>query len=123
MIDYEYYYDQYRRVPRPSTVNQKELLDYNSTASNSTYSMWTGVKNRPLSTTYIDGSALIASEKRPSSMKDSFPKSKGRRRPTIASEKKIVSYSEEFMHSFFSSLSIEYRGYLHVFGTNGKTPW
>ena len=92
MIDYEYYYDQYRRMPRSSIANQKDLLDFNSTASNSTYSFWPGTKNRPLSTTYIDGSTLLGSEKRPSSMKDSFPKGKGRRKPTIPSEKKTVSY-------------------------------
>ena len=96
MFDYEYYYEQYRRGPRISAGAQRDLLDYNSTASNSSYQIWTGTKRRPLTTTYIDGSALSGLDKRPSTVKDSFPKGKGRRKPTIPSEKKIVS--EHFHH-------------------------
>lgn len=96
MLDYEYYYEQYRRAPRNSTTVQKDLLDYNSTASNSSYQLWAGTKRRPLTTTYIDGSAFFGLDKHPPNNKDSFPKGKGRRKPTFSCEKKIVGqYSKQ----------------------------
>lgn len=91
MLDYEYYYDQYRRIPRNSGNIQNELLEYNSTASASAFKAWSNSIKRTMTTTYIDGSTLSGLHERPYSVKDSFPKGKGRRKPSIPCEKKIVN--------------------------------
>lgn len=93
MADYEFYYEQYRRAPRNSISNQKDLLDFNSTISISTYNIWSMAPKRPLTTTYIDGSALLGLHDRPYSAKGSFPKGKSRRKPCIPCEKKIVNFT------------------------------
>ena len=101
MFDYDYYYEQYRRGSRAAAAAQKDLLDYNSTASNSSYQLWSRTKRRPLTTTYIDGSSFFGQDKRPPSMKDSFPKGKGRRKPTIPCEKKVVSQTSQSVRLIF----------------------
>jgi hypothetical protein len=91
MIDYDYYYEQYRHVPRNSTTVYKDLADFQSTASSSAYNLWSGQIKRTMTTTYIDGSRLEGINPRPYSMKGSFPKGKGRQKSAIPSEKKIVN--------------------------------
>ena len=95
MTEYEYYYDQYRRMPRRPNTPQRDLLDYHSTISASTYNVWPATMRRPLTTTYIDGSILLGLGlgERPCSTKGSFPKGKSRRKPVVQYEKKVVSIS------------------------------
>ncbi|CAF0803573.1 unnamed protein product [Rotaria sordida] len=89
MNEYEYYYDQYRRLPRNSLAIQRDLADYHSTVCASTYNFWSGIEKRPVTTTYIDGSSLLGLHERPYSMKGLFPKGKSRRKPSVPCEKKI----------------------------------
>ncbi len=91
MIDYDYYYNQYRRVPRNSTTTHKDLIDYHSTATVSTYNILSGSIKRPVTTNYIDGSTLLGLNERPYSVKGLFPKGKGLRKPCTTCEKKIVN--------------------------------
>jgi hypothetical protein len=92
MIDYDYYYDQYRRAPRNSATPHRDLVDYHSTVSVSTY-LWPGIIKRPVTTSYIDGSSLLGLNERPYSMNGLFPKGKGLRKPSTPCEKKIVRNS------------------------------
>ncbi|CAF1421350.1 unnamed protein product [Rotaria magnacalcarata] len=89
MADYEYYYEQYRRATRSPATPQRDLVDFHSTISSSTYNIWSGVMKRPITTTYIDGNALLGLTERPHTVKGSFPKGKSRRKPTVAIEKKV----------------------------------
>ncbi|CAF1164946.1 unnamed protein product [Adineta ricciae] len=88
MIDYEFYYEQYRREPRRSTATQKDLLDYHSAISTATSNNWSQPVKRSLATTCIDGSKLPSTYENPYQVKDSFPKGKFRRKPLVAYEKK-----------------------------------
>jgi hypothetical protein len=98
MFDYEYYYDQYRRVPKTSASAHKDLLDYQSAVSLSGYNVWHGSIKRPVTTTYIDGSTLLGPHECPYHMKGLFPKGKGRRKPSLQCEKKIVNRYSTFNH-------------------------
>ncbi|CAF3134025.1 unnamed protein product [Rotaria sp. Silwood2] len=89
MTEYEYYYDQYRRMPRHPSAIQRDLVDYHSTISTATYNMWSTTDKRPITTTYIDGSTLLGLHERQYSMKGLFPKGKSRRKPSVPCEKKI----------------------------------
>jgi hypothetical protein len=89
MIDYDYYYNQYRRVPKNSAATQRDLIDYHSTVTVSSY-LWPGIIKRPITTSYIDASKLLGLNERPYSMNGLFPKGKGRPKPSIPCEKKIV---------------------------------
>ena len=91
MIDYDYYYDQYRRVPRNSATTQKDLTDYHSTATISTHNMCSGSAKRPVTTSYIDASSMLGLHECPYSVKGLFPKGKNPRKPSATCEKKIVS--------------------------------
>ena len=90
MIDYEYYFDQYRRVPRNSATTNRDLLEFQSTATYSSYASWARSSRRPLTTTYIDGSTFFGIDHRPMTTKGLFPKGKGRRKPSATSEKRLV---------------------------------
>jgi hypothetical protein len=91
MIDYEYYHDQYRRVPKNPSNIRKELLEYNSTISATAFNAWSNSIKRRMTTTYIDGSTLLSGHERPYTAKDLFPKGKGRRKSLVPCEKKIVN--------------------------------
>lgn len=91
MADYEFFYEQYRRAARSPATPQKELIDYHSTISASTYNAWSGTMKQPVRTTYIDGSALLGLNECPYSMKGLFPKGKSRRKPSTPCERKVVS--------------------------------
>ncbi|CAF0735566.1 unnamed protein product [Adineta steineri] len=89
MIDYEYYYEQYRRQPTNSTTTQKDLIEYHSTVSTSTNNTWSKITKQPITTTYIDGSKLLNFHGNSYNVNGLFPKGKYRRKPTIPYEKKI----------------------------------
>jgi len=91
MIDYDYYYDQYRRVPRNSATMHRDLLDYHSTGTVPTYNVFSGTIKRPVTTNYIDGSTLLGLNERPYSVKGLFPKGKGLRKPSTSFGRKIVN--------------------------------
>jgi hypothetical protein len=91
MVDYEYYYDQYRRIPQNSASAQRSLLEYNSTVSTCTYNVWSGTLKQPCRISHIDGSTLLGLHERPYSMKGFFPKGKGLRKRSTSYEKKIVN--------------------------------
>jgi hypothetical protein len=101
MFDYEYYYDQYRRVPRNSATVYRDLLDYQSAAAVSSYNAWSGSLKRPVTTTYIDGSTLLGLHEHPYSLKGSFPKGRGRKKSSIPREKKIVNISIFKIHTLY----------------------
>jgi len=93
MIDYEYYYDQYRRAPKISVNQNKDLVDYHSIVSTTNFNVWSGSIKRPMTTSCIDGIRLLGLNERPTcSTNGSFPKGKGRRKPLITAEKKIVKH-------------------------------
>jgi hypothetical protein len=87
---HDVYYEPYRRVPVNSATTQKDLTECDSSVTFSTYSNWPQMLKRTMTTTYIDGTAMLGHYNRPCSMKDSFPKGKGRRKPVSVSEKKMV---------------------------------
>lgn len=90
MVEYDFYFDQYRRVPRNSATTNRDLLEFQSQTTLSTLNTWSRYVRRPLSTTYIDGSTLMGLEARPSNIKDSFPKSKSIRKASASNEKRQV---------------------------------
>jgi len=98
MIDYEYYYEQYRRVPRNSVNTQRDLLDYHSTVFPSTCTVWPASIKQSLTTAYIDGRKLLDLHESPYGMNGSFPKGKSRRKPFIPCEKKIVNKYLKLKH-------------------------
>ena len=99
MIDYEYYHEQYRCVPRNSvSIEERDLVDYHSTLFSSSHNIWSVPTKRPVTTTYIDGSTLLDLHKSPYSMNGLFPKGKCRRKPFIPCEKKTVSIYLKFTH-------------------------
>ncbi len=98
MIDYEYYYEQYRRVPRNSVNTQRDLLDYHSTVFPSTCTVWPASIKRSVTTAYIDGRKLLDLHESPYGMNGSFPKGKSRRKPFTPCEKKIVNKYLKLIH-------------------------
>ena len=100
MIDYEYYYEQYRRVPRNSATTNRDLLDFQSTITLSSFNTWSRSTKRPMTTTYIDGSALMGLRQCPSNIKGLFPKGKGRRKSSVSSEKRRVGVSSVNKHEW-----------------------
>lgn len=99
MVDYEFFFEQYRRVPRNSATTQRDLIEFQSTTTLPTYSTWPRYLRRPLSTTYIDGSTLNGLEQRPSSSKGCFPKSKSIRKASASMEKRPVNVSRSLPFS------------------------
>jgi hypothetical protein len=91
MTEYDYYYDQYRRVPKNSATTHRDLIDYHSTGTLSSYNIWAKSVKRPVTTSFIDGSSMLGLHERPYNVKDLFPKGKNRRKPFTPCEKKIVS--------------------------------
>ena len=99
MIDYEYYYEQYRRVPRNSATTNRDLLDFQSTVTLSSYNTWLRSAKRPMTTTYIDGSRLSGLRECPSNTKGLFPKGKGRRKSSVSFGKRTVSVCSILSHA------------------------
>ena len=111
MNEYGYYYEQYRNAPRNSATTQKDLADYHSTASTSTYNIWTGATctKQLVTATCIDGNKLLGLRERPCSIKDSFPKGKSRRKSSIPCEKKIVSSLKSYSLYEIHYVQLEHR--------------
>lgn len=91
MIDYEFYFDQYRPVPRNSATTNRDLLDFQSTATYSSYSSWNRTSRRPLTTKYIDGSTFFGGDEQQANIKGLFPRSKGRRKSSANIQKRSVN--------------------------------
>ncbi len=87
--EYNFYYEPYHRVPMNSATTQKDSTECNSMGTYSTSSAWSRSKKRVMTTTYIDGTTVLGQNDSPCSMKDLFPKGKGRQRPLYSSEKKV----------------------------------
>lgn len=103
-MDYDYYYDQYHRGQRQTSAAYKDLCDYHSTVSFAGYTFCPESIKRPITTTYIDGSTLLGLHERPYSVKDSFPKGKGRRKPSAPCEKKMVN---SYIYIYIYTLTIQ----------------
>lgn len=81
-------YESYRRVPMNSATTHKDFNEANSVGTYSTYSSWSR-SNKPMRTTYIDGTTMLGQYDRPYDIKDLFPKGKNRQKPLHSAEKKV----------------------------------
>ena len=89
----DFYEVPFRRVPANSATTQKELIDYSSIVTFSTYNIWSKPLKRTMTTTYIDGARILGNHDCSYDMRDIFPKGKNRPKPLKSAEKKVVIVS------------------------------
>ncbi len=87
--EYSFSCEPIRRVPMNSATTHKDWTEYNSYGTMSTYSYWSRPMKPTVKTRYIDGTTLLSQYDCVYSMKDLFPKGKGRQKPFNPSNKKV----------------------------------
>ncbi|CAF5055536.1 unnamed protein product, partial [Rotaria socialis] len=71
----------FRRVPMNSATTQKDIIDFTSVATSSTYNLWGKPLKRAVSTKNIDGNTIFGRFDRSNIVKDLFPKGRSLQRP------------------------------------------
>jgi hypothetical protein len=87
--EYSFCYESYRRVPMNSATTQKDWPEFNSIGTHSTFSNGSRSMKPTITTRYIDGTTMLGQCDSLYSMKDLFPKGKGRQKPFYSSKKKV----------------------------------
>ncbi|CAF2092701.1 unnamed protein product [Rotaria magnacalcarata] len=85
----DFYEASFRRVPMNSATTQKDIIDFTSIATSSTYNLWGKPLKRAVSTKNIDGNTIFGRFDRSNIVKDLFPRGRSLQRPINSADTKM----------------------------------